>query len=342
MTVMHAALLSTLIAAFVAQGSARSPASLHRYDFSRPLMGTMMRIVLYAATEDVAASAADAAFGRIAMLDAELSDYHDSSELMRLSRSAGTGPVPISDDLFRVLRASQQLFRRSGGAFDVTVGPLSVLWRRARRQMEMPDSGDIAAARGLVGGDDLALDEEHRTAALRRRGMRLDLGGIAKGFAADEAACLIEQRGVTAALVAAGGDIRVLDSPPGSNGWRIAVASLGAEASSANAPTLMLHRAAVSTSGDAEQFVTIDGIRYSHIIDPRTGSPKTTRTAVTVIARDATTTDGLATAVAVLGREEGLRLVDETPDAAAIISQEDANGVQSYESRRWSRRRTEP
>ena len=311
--------------------------SANRYEFTRPLMGTTMRIVMYAPDAGAAQRAAAAAFGRIAELDAELSDYRDSSELMRLSRQAGSGPVRVSDDLFRVLRAAQQLFRRSDGAFDVTVGPLTVLWRRARRQAEMPDLSQVAAARQLVGGYKLILDEQHRTVTLLERGMRLDVGGIAKGFAADEAATILERRGITRALVAAGGDLRITGPPPESDGWRIAIQPLGG-VDQVHASSVMLHNAGVSTSGDAEQFVVIDGVRYSHIIDPCTGRPKTGRSSVTVVAPDATMSDGLATAVAVLGPEKGLRLVDATPQTAATIAVEtDARGVETLVSLRWPR-----
>ena len=296
-------------------------------------MGTTMRIVVYASSAAVANDAAQAAFARIAQLDDALSDYRESSELLGLSRQAGRGSVEVSADLFRVLRAAQQLSRRSEGAFDATVGPLSVLWRRARRLAEMPDPARLAEARSLVGSDKLELDEDRCTARLITPGMRLDLGGIAKGFAADEATAVLTHSGIGAALVAAGGDIVVTAPPPGADGWRIAIASLdGADRS---APYLTLHHAAVSTSGDAEQFVALGGVRYSHIIDPRTGMAMTGRRSVTIVAPDGTTSDALATAVAVLGWAKGLRLVDATPGAAGLVMEEAAAGVRIHESAEW-------
>jgi thiamine biosynthesis lipoprotein len=334
----RAALLVALLAT-----SARS-APLERFEFTQPHMGTEVRIVLYAPTAAAASDASHAAFARFGQLDDELSDYRESSELTRLSRQAGSGPVKVSDDLFRVLRASQQLSRRSAGAFDVTVGPLSVIWRRARRLSEMPDPARLAEARSLVGSDKLELDEERRTARLIAPGMRLDLGGIAKGFAADEAAGVLSEHGIAAALVAAGGDIIVTDSPPGAAGWRVAIAS-GFDVSPPR--HLTLHHAAVSTSGDAEQFVALDGVRYSHIIDPRTGMAKTGRSSVTIVAPDGTTSDGLATAVAVLGWAKGLPLVDATPGVAGLVMEATADGVRVHESAAWAKigspfRRTDP
>ena len=312
----------------------RAEGPLTRYEFAQPHMGTLVRIVLYAPSAPVADAAADAAFGRVAALDQALSDYRDSSELMRLCRRSGGDPVEVSDDLFRVLRASQQIARESVGAFDVTVGPLSVLWRHAHRQGELPDGERLAAARALVGHDKLELDERRRTVRLLEPGMQLDLGGIVKGFAADEAAAILVQRGIERALIAAGGDIVATQPPPGREGWRVAVASIeGTDRPPAG--YLTLRNAAVSTSGDAEQFLVIGGVRHSHIFDPRTGLALTGRRSVTIVAPNGTTSDGLATAVSVMGAASGMRLVDSTSGAAAFVTEAAAGGLQTYESSRW-------
>jgi thiamine biosynthesis lipoprotein len=330
--ILVAAVLS--IAAAVPPGAAGVSS---RFEYSESHMGTLVRIVLYAPGAQVADGAAKAAFDRIGALDAAFSDYRDSSELIRLSRQSGGGPVEVSDDLFRVLRAAQRVARESDGAFDVTVGPLSVLWRRARRVRELPDAASIAAARALVGADKLELDDRRRTARLTASGMQLDLGGIAKGFAADEASAVLKRIGVQAALVAAGGDIVATGTPPGKDGWRVAIASLEG-ADRAPAGFVDLRNAAVSTSGDAEQFVVLDGVRYSHIVDPRTGAALTGRRSVTIVARDGTTSDALATAVSVLGAVKGLALVESSPAAAAFVSESAGGGVRSYESSRWRTR----
>jgi thiamine biosynthesis lipoprotein len=307
---------------------------LTRYEYGQAHMGTQVRIVLYAPAHGAADDAASAAFARIAALDEALSDYRESSELMRVSRLAGTGPVAVSDDLFRVLRAADEIAGKSDGAFDVTVGPLSVLWRHARRRGELPDAAEIAAARALVGHDKLTIDEGHRTVTLTTKGMQVDLGGIAKGFAADEAAAVLGRCGIDRALVAAGGDIVVRDPPPGREGWRIAVASIdGADRPPSGFITL--RNAAVSTSGDAEQFAVIGGVRRSHIIDPRTGVALTGRSSVTIVAPDGMTSDALATAVSVMGAADGMRLVETTSGAAALVVEEKNGGVRTFESRRW-------
>lgn len=320
-----------LIAATISPGAA---ATLTRFEYSQPHMGTLVRIVVYAPSEPMAVDATNAAFARIRALDYALSDYRDSSELMRLCRRSGTEAVAVSEDLFRVLRAAQQFARDSDGAFDVTAGPLSLLWRQARRQNTIPDADRIAAARALVGHAKLELDEARRSVRLRQPGMQLDLGGIAKGFAADEAAAVLATRGMARALVAAGGDIVAGDPPPGAEGWRVAVASLDG-ADGAPSGHLTLRNAAVSTSGDTEQFVVVGGIRHSHIFDPRTGRALSGRSGVTVVAPAATTSDALATAVSVMGPSAGFRLVDATAGASAFIAEERGGVVQTYASSRW-------
>lgn len=298
---------------------------LARYEFAAPHMGTEFRILLYAPNERRAERAAAAAFRRVAELDEMMSDYRSSSELMRLCERAGDGWIAISPELFYVLARAQAVAARTGGAFDVTAAPLVRLWRRARRRGELPSSERVAEARALTGYRLLRLDAKRRRARLVKPGMRLDLGGIAKGYAADEALATLRRHEITRALVAASGDIRAGDAPPDAAGWRVGVAGLDG----ANAPpleTLLLRNAAVSTSGDAAQSVTIGGVRYSHILDPRTGVGLRDRRSVTVVARDGITSDALDTAASVIGMREGLRLIEETPGAAALFVEGSTDG----------------
>jgi thiamine biosynthesis lipoprotein len=295
-------------------------------------MGTLFKIIMYAPDQAAGNRAARAAFDRIAALDNIMSDYHASSELMRLCDKAGGAPVRVSDDLFRVLEKSQEVAARSDGAFDITVGPPVRLWRRARRQHELPDQESLAQALKLVGYRNLSLDPRARTAQLLKTGMRLDLGGIAKGDAADQALLVLDRYGIKSALVAAAGDIAVSRPPPGKDGWRIGIAPLQSSAPSP-ARYLLLHDAGISTSGDAEQHVEIGGVRYSHIIDPRTGVALTGRSSVTVIAPDGITADSLATAVSVLGPEHGLQLINSMPGTAALFIQQTEQGIRAFESR---------
>jgi thiamine biosynthesis lipoprotein len=237
----------------------------------------------------------------------------------------------VSDDLFRVLTAAQAIATASDGAFDVTVGPMSVLWRQARRRQQLPAAERMAEARARVGYTKLVLDRSARTATLRDPGMQLDLGGIAKGYAADEAMRVLESNGIARALVAAGGDIVASGPPPGERGWTVAIGTIAGAAP----PPLALSRGAVSTSGDAEQFLEVDGTRYSHIFDPRTGAAVTGRRSVTILARDGTSSDALATAVSVMGPVAGLALVDRTTGAAGLIVAETGRSITIHTSSRW-------
>jgi FAD:protein FMN transferase len=295
-------------------------------------MGTEARVVLFAASEEAARDAAARAFQRIAALDAVMSDYREDSELMRLCRLAGTGPVRVSNDLFRVLDVSSRLARDSHGAFDVTAGPLTHVWRRARRLGVLPSEEDLRAALSRTGAEKLILNAHDRTVDLRRLEMQIDLGGIGKGYAADEAAALLRGLGYPNALVALGGDIVAAGAPPGAAGWTIDVATLRPHEP---APRVVLRDAAVSTSGDAEQWVEIAGVRYSHIVDPRTGAALTGRRSVTVIAPAGALSDGLATAVSVLGPADGIALVTRTRGAAARISIADGDGIRTVTSPTW-------
>jgi thiamine biosynthesis lipoprotein len=298
--------------------AAASEASLSRYEFSEPHMGVTFRIVLYAADQLTANKVSAAAFARIQRLDDLLSDYDPHSELSQLSDTAGSGrPVPVRKELWFVLHQAQAVSKQSHGAFDITVGSAVKLWRRARRTQQLPDEKLLANALQTIGYENLKFDENARTVTLAQPRTRLDLGGIAKGYAADEALRVLKQQGINRALVAASGDIVVGDAPPHAEAWRVAIAPL--EVGQPAERYLMLTNAAVSTSGDAFQFVEIDGRRYSHILDPRTGIGLTERVSVTVVAPSGIESDSLASAVCVLGTAAGLKLIESLPQTAVLI-----------------------
>jgi thiamine biosynthesis lipoprotein len=296
------------------------PADPTRFEFESRHMGTTFRIVLYAADKPTAEAAAKVGFERVAELDRTFSDYSPTSEAMRLcaANDAAPGvPRPVSADFFAVMVAAQELAKKSDGAFDVTVGPVVKLWRLARRTQLFPDAAALAAARSKVGFDNITLDAATRTVSLKVAGMRLDFGGIAKGYAADEVLKLLRERfGIARALVAASGDVACVDPPPDQPGWRVDIAPLS---KGRPARTLLLSNAAVSTSGDLEQFVEIGGVRYSHVLDPRTGIGLTGRRSVTVVARRGITADSHTKAASVLSAERALTLIDTTDGAAVYI-----------------------
>ena len=316
--------------AHVGLATDRPPA---RFEFNQIQMGMPFRLVVYARHEDSANAAASAAFARIKQLNGIMSDYDPDSELMQLCRTAGSGqPVQVSPDLKAVLSRALALSRKSDGAFDVTVGPIVKLWRKARKSKVLPPAAEIDAARKLVGYRNIRLDEQAGTVELLLAGMQLDLGGIGVGYAIDQALFVLKSRGIESALIDGSGDIGVSGPPPGQRGWRIGIAPLDADKEPSR--FLILKNGAVTTSGDAFQFVEVAGRRYSHIVDPSTGLGLTERSSVTVIAPDCTVADSYTKAVSVLGRERGLALIDATPGAAAIVVRAVDGPVELFESKR--------
>lgn len=264
-------------------------------------MGVRVNITLFARSQTEAENGAKAAFARFAVLEQIMSDYRPDSEVMRLCDQAGSGPIPVSAELFTVLEHALRVADDSGGAFDITCGPLVRLWRESRKTKKLPEPAAIQKARELVGSQYILLNSEHRTASVTKKGVRLDLGGIAKGYGCDEAIKTLRENGIERALVEAGGDIVASGPPPGKLGWRISIRGLPDV-------EVWLKNEAISTSGDTEQFVEIGGVRYSHIVNPRTGLGVTNRVQVSVVAKDGLTSDSLATALCVLGPATGVEL----------------------------------
>lgn len=291
------------------------PAATHPFEYAQLHMGVRTRLVGFAHTQEHAEEACRAAFKRIAELDDMMTDWRPQSELMRLCAKAGGPPVPVSEELFTVLQHAQDIARRSNGAFDVTIGPLIQLWRQARKAETLPTPEQLAEARARVGYQKMKLNPANRTVQLLVPGMKLDLGGIAKGYAGDEALRILREHGVTSALCEMGGDIVLGDAPPNRHGWIVEITN---DLPGRNSRKVILKNCAVSTSGDTEQFVVIDGVRYSHIVNPFTGLGLTHSLLVTIVAPNGLTSDPLSTTVSILGPDEGRALV-ESFDGKAYI-----------------------
>jgi thiamine biosynthesis lipoprotein len=295
-------------------------------------------MVVYATSQQNADRAAQSAWARVDELNTILSDYNPNSELSRLSQMTNDGPmavpVHVSDDLYRVIERSLEASLRSDGAFDITVGPFVRLWRRSRQQNELPTTQRIEEARKSYGYQFIRLDPKRQTVQLLAPHMRLDVGGIAKGYTSEEAIKVMRLYNIDSALVGAAGDIATSDPPPGKAGWQIRLESLGGEKEPPIYVLLKGHYA-ISTSGDTERFVVINGIRYSHIVNPKTGLGLTDRIGVSVIAPNATTTDWASTAISVMGPEKGLAMIEKIPHAAARITMLVDGSIKVWESSRF-------
>jgi thiamine biosynthesis lipoprotein len=269
-----------------------------RFVFERPLMATRFAITCHGEDENTARKAADEAFAAAEEVNRIASDYSPDSELMRLP----TGPATkVSPAFAELLTASFHFAEATGGAFDPTLGRLTKLWRESRRTRQLPPPEDLTNAREASGWKHAKWDAAASTILLEKPGMQLDLGGIAKGNAADRMLAVMVKAGFPRTCIAAGGDLRLGDPPPGKTGWRV-----GLQTFDENKPeeVVELVNCAVSTSGDLHQFAEIDGKRYSHILDPATGLGLTERIAVSIIAPTAAASDALATAACVAGAEK--------------------------------------
>jgi len=296
-------------------------------------MGVPFQITLYAESEAEALNAAKAAYHRIEELNQILSHYEYESELSRLSRSAGSGKsLSLSDELWTVLDRAQALSRQTDGAFDVTIGLCARLWSKARHDKEFPSDHHLSMVLKTVGFQALELDPNKKTATLHKDRMLLDLSGIAKGYALDEAWQTLKKKGIRTALIQAGGDLRACGSPPDKEGWIAALATPSSNSNSKPLASVQLHDKALASSGDLIQFVEIGGKHYSHILNPLTGIGLTNRCLVHVIAPDGMTADSLATTLNVLGPEKGIALVEKKEGVEARISIATEQGVEIFDT----------
>jgi len=307
------AALTILIAAPLCGGSA----STHLFSESRPAMGTLFTLYLYAADQHQASALFEAAFAEIERVEEALSNYRPSSELSRINRLAAQRPVTTDPEVFAFLERSLDFSRRSAGAFDITVGQLMRAWGFFRGSGSYPTEPELARARASVGWRNVVLDKQARTVHFTVPGMDLDPGGIGKGYAVDRVVDVLRESGVRAALVDAGGSsVYALGAPPGKEGWIVRVPQPNDKTQAIS--TFSLRDTSLSTSGNYEKFFRLGGRLYCHIMDPRTGEPVQGMMQTTVIAPSATDSDALSTAVFVLGHDLGRKLLENFPGASGI------------------------
>lgn len=302
-------------------------------------MGTLFRIVLWTPDRASADAAASAAWSRIEQLNHELSDYDPDSELSRLCALTDDGPMTqpacAGDDLWTVVSTAVEASKLSDGSFDITVGPLTRLQRAMRKTGQMPDPEQLKSARECVGWKYIKLDPDRHGVQLLHRRMRLDVGGIAKGYTSSQVLKTLRGLGISRALCGAAGDISAGDPPPGRPDWIVGIQSVTDPAKIAG--HVKFHNYSVSTSGDTYRGADVDGTRYSHIIDPRTGLGLKSHIGVTALAPDGITADWITKPISILGPERGLAIIERIPGAAArVVTVDEAGHETVYQSRRFA------
>ncbi|WP_031526699.1 FAD:protein FMN transferase [Dyadobacter crusticola] len=280
-----------------------------RYSFERGLMGSPFKLVFYASSDTLARRAADNAFKRVEELNEIMSDYRDGSEINRLSAQSGSGKwIPVSKDLFDILDISLDVSKKCDGVFDVTLGPVVQMWRHATRKGTFPSKEEIAEAMSRTGYAKMKLNSKTRSVFLTQKGMRLDIGGLGKGFAAEEALKELEKLGITSAMMDAGGKIVMTNPPPGTDGWKITISN-----GSDSLKTIKLSNTSLATSGPTYRYMEYQGVRYSHIVDPKTGIGLLFHVRTTAICDGGALSDALATAFSVAGIEKSKKMVKRFP-----------------------------
>ena len=289
---------------------------------SRLVMGTFARVVIIANDKETAQECAKNAFEEIDKVDNLMSAYNEDSEISLINKEGFQREIPVSESTFEVIQRSIEFGKLTDGAFDITLGPLIALFRKEKETQIAPTQEEINQAKSKVGYEKLILNEKNKTVKFSIEGMKLDLGGIAKGFAIDKAIEAIKKSGALGAMVDIGGDVRCFGQPSnGKENWLVGIQNPDLEENRTNSIilTLKIQEGAITTSGDYQQFVVIDGKRQSHIIDRQTGSGAEGPSSVTIITDNATDADALATAVSVMGIEKGLALIEKLDNTEAIL-----------------------
>lgn len=270
-----------------------------RFEFSHLQMGTKFRVILYTNDSLSANYASKKTFLRLDELNIILSDYREDSEINTLCRTAGTNEyIKVSNDLWQILQGSKKAAELSDGYFDVTIGPLTQLWRRMKRQKVLPNTEQINEAKSKIGIEKILFDTNNQSVMLTKKGMRIDFGGIGKGYAEDEMLQILKQNNIHSAMIEAGGNIVLGDAPPNQKGWEVII----------NNKKHLLKDCGISTSGDAYQFVEIDGKKYAHILNPKTGLGFAEPHQISVIAKDGTSSDWISTTVYLINQKQSKKL----------------------------------
>lgn len=312
-SMLASCLVVVSLAGCVGVSLGRSPVVVKRAQMH---MGTMVSITAVASDKETGRKAIQAGFDEIKRLERMLSTWVASSELSQVNAEAGRHPVRVSRETFEIVAKSLEIARLTDGGFNIAVGPAVELWSVTERQF-VPNNRELEELKDLVDWTSIQLDPDKRSIFLPRRGMKIDVGGIGKGYAADRAAMEMKRTGAQGGIVALAGDIKAFGALPNAEGFPVGIKHPRQE--EALIAEIDLRDEAISTAGDYERFFERDGIRYHHILDPKTLQPARTCQSVTVIGREGTQVDGLDTGIFVLGPERGMALVERLPGVEAVI-----------------------
>ena len=317
-------LVSLVFANNILAQETETKTTLKKFAYSTPAMGVKLNIVVYCTEADVD-STIEAAVGAVSTVNEVFSDYSTDSEVGKLPAD-GDQWVQVSDDFFELLDRSHSISEKTCGNFDVTLGALTKNWRTARKESRLPETELLRSALSVSGIDKVELDRDKKRIRYPK-GLKFDFGGIGKGYAADQALAAMKKLGFGAALVDLGGDIAIGDPPPGKAGWKVAIAARPEHEAEednvalVNARFIEISNCGVATSGDVEQFVEVDGVRYSHLLDPKTGLGIQRQVNVTVIAGDAGLADALASAYSVMPYETALENRKSFPNVKLLLQE---------------------
>lgn len=291
------------------------------------LMGTRFDITVVAENEDLGYINIDEATAEIARIEALVSAWSPDSETTKINTNAGIRPVKVSDELFSLIQRAQQISEITDGAFDISYSSMDEVWKFDGSLEKKPSQAEVEAAVARIGYRKIILDENERTVFLRDKGMKISFGGIAKGYAADKAKELLVSKQVVAGIINAAGDLTTWGTKANGEKWLVGIANpLSKDKVFSWLPVV---ESSVATSGDYEKYVELEGERYSHIIDPRTGYPATGIYSVSVFAKSAEICDALATAVFIMGKEAGLGLIDQLGGTEVVLVDSDNKVHQS-------------
>jgi len=306
-------------------------AQLKRFQFSENKMGSSFNLIFYHTDSAEAVIIAKECFLIVDSLNNIFSDYSSESEVGKLALQKNLTNIKVSDELFAMIVRSKVAWERSNKTFDITIGALTQLWRKAKKENRFPSEAEIKPAKGLTGFKNLIIDERSKVISFKKQGMQLDFGGLVPGYAAQRVIDFLKTRNINIALADASGDIVMGDAPPGKDGWTIGINLPGNENETWD-KKLALKNFAVSTSGDVYRYTIHNAIKYSHIIDPGTGYGVTSQRNVTVITKYGADADWLATACSILPIKKALALAKKE-HAAILIATAKGEKIVVYRSK---------